>query len=347
MPRLLSGTFVGLLVLCSLSLTTIATPTATGTSSPSSPSSSISLPTLSPVHHAKTPTLSIEYFDSGPNNTTAPVAILIHGFPYSLDTYIDVVPGLVDEGYRVIVPSLRGFGGTTFHSPSTPRSAEQAALGKDVIDLMDALHIEKAIFAGYDWGTVVVNAAAALWPHRCTGMVAANSYLIQNRETAWSVAPATSFPVKWYYYVFLTPFGYSSLANDTKGWAEVLWSRNSPDWTFTEATLDAAAQALRNPDYVDIATDFYRNRLLYSKGDPAYADLAAKLDSQPVIVVPAVTLDPDQAVVFPATDGSATAKYFTGKRVHRIVKGCGEAIPLEKPRVFVDAILEVAGLGGS
>lgn len=244
------------------------------------------------------------------------------------------------------MPSLRGFGGTTFHSPSTPRSAEQAALGKDVIDLMDALHIEKAIFAGYDWGTVVVNVAAALWPHRCTGMVAANSYLIQNRATAWSVAPAASFPVKWYYYVFLTPFGYSSLANDTKGWAEILWSRNSPNWTFTEATLDAAAQALRNADYVDIATDFYRNRLLYSKGDPSYADLAVQLDSQPVISVPAVTLDPDQAVVFAATDGMATAKFFTGKRVHHVVKGCGEAIPLERPRVFVDAILEVAGLGG-
>ncbi|KAJ5715717.1 uncharacterized protein N7483_012898 [Penicillium malachiteum] len=305
-----------------------------------------SLPTLSPTSQHQTPTLSIEYYDSEPHgNSTSPVAILIHGFPYSIDTYVNVVPKLTAKGYRVIVPSLRGFGGTTFLSPTTPRSAEQAALGKDVIDLMDALKIEKAIFAGYDWGTVVVNVAAALWPERCSGMVAANSYLIQNRETAWNIAPASSFPVKWYYYVFLTPFGYSSLANDTKGWADVLWSKNSPNWTFTESELDAASLAFHNRDYVDIATNFYRNRLLYATGDPAYADLANQLDKQPVITVPSVTLDPDQAVVFPATDGSATAKYFTGPRVHHIVKGCGENIPLQEPQMFADAIFEVSQLG--
>lgn len=230
------------------------------TSSTTSTLSHTSLPTLSPIHHAQTSTLSIEYYDSDPyNNSATQVVILAHGFPYSIDTYVDVVPKLTAKGYRVIVPSLRGFGGTSFLSLKTPRSAEQAALGKDVIDLMDALQIEKAIFAGYDWGTVVVNVAAALWPDRCLGMVAANSYLIQNRETAWAISPASSFPVKWYYYVFLTPPGYASLANDTKGWAEVLWSKNSPNWTFTEAQLDAASRAFHNPDYVDIATNFYRN----------------------------------------------------------------------------------------
>ncbi|KAJ5639973.1 epoxide hydrolase [Penicillium longicatenatum] len=227
----------------------------------------------------------------------------------------------------------------------TPRSAEQAALGKDIIDLMDALSIEKAILAGYDWGTVVVNVAAALWPNRCTGMVAANSYLIQDRETAWAIASASYFPVKWYYYVFLTPPGYASLANDTKGWAEVLWTRNSPNWTYTESQLGAAALAFHNPDFVDIATNFYRNRLLYAIGDPSYKDLANQLDKQPVITVPSVTLDPDQAVVFPATDGSATAKYFTGPRVHHIVKNCGENIPLQKPQAFADAIFQVSQLG--
>ena len=318
------------------SLSNAASSTATGLAS---------LPTLSPTHQIETSTLSIEYYDSNPHgNSTGPVAILAHGFPYSIDTYVDVVPKLTAKGYRVIVPSLRGFGGTSFLSKSTPRSAEQAALGKDIIDLMDALHIEKAIFAGYDWGTVVVNVAAALWPERCSGMVAANSYLIQNRETAWAVASASSFPVKWYYYVFLTPFGYASLANDTKGWADVLWSKNSPNWTYTEGQLNAASLALHNPDYVDIATNFYRNRLLYATGDPNYAYLANELDKQPPITVPAVTLDPDQAVVFPATDGSATAKYFTGPRVHHIVKGCGENIPLQEPQVFADAIFEVSSL---
>ncbi|KAJ5886549.1 uncharacterized protein N7473_009223 [Penicillium subrubescens] len=334
-----SGGF-SLLSLFAFSLTAIAATISTTATGPGS-----SLPTLGPVYYAKTPKLSIEYYDSAPKNTKAPVAILAHGFPYSIDTYVDVVPKLEKEGYRVIVPSLRGFGNTTFLSATTLRSAEQAALGKDIIDLMDVLKIEKAVFAGYDWGTVVVNVAAALWPERCSGMVAANSYLIQNRATAWNVAPASSYPVKWYYYVFLTPPGYSSLASDTKGWAEVLWSKNSPNWTYTEAQLDAASLAFHNPDYVDIATNFYRNRLLYAPGDPSYAELANKLDTQPLITVPSVTLDPDQAVVFPATNGSTTAKYFAGPRVHHIVKGCGEAIPLERPDVFANAILEVAKLG--
>jgi pimeloyl-ACP methyl ester carboxylesterase len=330
-------------ILLALSVFSLATTAAT--KSITATGTSISLPTLSPVHYAQTPRLSIEYYDSAPKNATAPVAILVHGFPYSVDTFVDVVPKLENEGYRVIVPSLRGFGNTTFLSTSTPRSAEQAALGKDIIDLMDALKIEKAIFAGYDWGTVVVNVAAALWPDRCSGMVAANSYLIQNRETAWNVAAASTYPVKWYYYVFLTPPGYSSLASDTKGWAEVLWSKNSPNWTYTEEQLEAASLAFHNPDYVDIATNFYRNRLLYAPGDPSYAELANALDKQPLITVPSVTLDPDQAVVFPATNGSTTAKYFAGPRVHHIVKGCGENIPLQKPEVFANAILEVAQLG--
>ena len=325
-----------LLNLLSLS-TALASPSQSLVSSP--------LPTLNPVYHVNTPTLSIAYYDSAPENKTAPVAILIHGFPYSIDTYVYTIPKLSQQGYRVIVPSLRGFGTTTFLSLITPRSAEQAALGKDIIDLMDALNIEKAIFAGYDWGTVAVNVAAALWPERCSGMVAANSYLIQNRQTAWNIAPASSLATRWYFYVFLTAQGYASLANDTKGWARTLWSKNSPEWNFTEPQLDAAALAFYNPDYVDIATNFYRNRLLYAPGDPAYAALADALDKQPVIVVPSVTLDPDQDVVFPATNGSATSQYFKGPRIHHILKGCGENIPLEQPQAFVDAILEVAKLG--
>ncbi|UKZ78550.1 hypothetical protein TrVFT333_006296 [Trichoderma virens FT-333] len=301
--------------------------------------------TLTPVRHANTSTLSIAYYDSAPGNSSAPVVVMIHGFPYSIDTYVDVVPKLVAQGFRLIVPYMRGYGTTTFLSPTTPRSAEQAALGKDIVDLMDSLDIDKAIFAGYDWGTVAVNAAAALWPGRCSGMVAANSYLIQNRQTAWAIAPPAALANRWYFYVFLTPQGFSALANDTRGWAETLWSKNSPQWNWTQAELDAAVPAFRNPDYVDIATNFYRNRLLYAPGDPAYAELADKLDSLPVIHAPSVTLDPDQAPVFPATDGSSTAQHFAGPRVHHIVHGCGENIPLQSPQVFADAVIEVAALG--
>ena len=303
------------------------------------------LPTLGPVEHVNTPTLSIAYFDSAPGNVTAPVAILVHGFPYSMDSYVDVVPGLVGEGYRVIVPSLRGYGTTRFLSPTTPRSAEQAALGKDLIDLMDALAIKTAYLAGFDWGTVAVNVAAALWPDRCAGMVAANSYLIQSRQDAWAIAPPDELAKRWYFFVFLTPLGYSALANDTKGWAKTLWSKNSPNWNFTEGQLEAAALAFNNPDYVDIATNFYRNHLLYAPGDPTYSDLSNELDKQPAITVPSVTLDPAQAIVFPVTNGTPTARFFTGPRSHHILLGVGENIALERPQAIVDAILEVTELG--
>lgn len=164
--------------------------------------------TLTPIRYANTSTLSIAYYDSAPSDSAAPVAILVHGFPYSIDTYVDVVPRLAAEDYRLIVPYLRSYGTTSFLSPTTPRSAEQAALGKDIIDLMDALGIDRAIFAGYDWGSVAANVAAALWPDRCAGMVAANSYLIQSRRAAWAIAPPASLATRWYFYVFLTPQGY-------------------------------------------------------------------------------------------------------------------------------------------
>ncbi|EHK46945.1 putative epoxidase hydrolase [Trichoderma atroviride IMI 206040] len=279
--------------------------------------------TLTPIRFVNTSTLSIAYYDSAPRDSAAPVAILVHGFPYSIDTYVDVVPKLSAKGYRLIVPYLRGHGTTSFLSPSTPRSAEQAALGKDIVDLMDALSTDKAIFAGFDWGSVAVNVAAALGPDRCTGMVAANSCLIQNRQTAWATAPSPSLATRWFLYVLLTPQAYSALAME----------------------LDAAVPAFRYPDYVDIATNFYKNRLLYAPGDPAYAELAGDLDLLPVIRVPSVTLDPDQAPVFPATNGSSTAQHFSGPRVHHIVQGCGENIPLQSPQVFAEAVLEVAALG--
>jgi pimeloyl-ACP methyl ester carboxylesterase len=301
------------------------------------------LPTLGPVQHVQTESLlNIAYYDGGPID--ASVVILIHGFPYDINAFVDAAPQLVSKGYRVIVPYLRGFGTTTFLYPSTPRSSEQAALGYDIIALMDALNIQKAIFAGYDWGTVAVNVAAALWPERCTGMVAANSYLIQNRSTAWLPSTPDSEATKWYYYLFLTPRGFTALAQDPVGWARVLWQKNSPQWNFSDAELERTAPALYNSDFTTISVNFYRIRLLYAPGDPAYAQLADVLDSQPLITVPSVTLDPEFSVVFPPTNGSSTAKYFTGPRVHHIVPDTGENIPQQNPTAFVNAVVEVAGL---
>jgi pimeloyl-ACP methyl ester carboxylesterase len=245
------------------------------------------------------------------------------------------------------VPYLRGFGGTRFLYPHTPRSAEQAALGYDIIALMDAIHLDTAICAGYDWGTVAVNVATALWPERCTRMVAANSYLIQNRSTAWQASDPDSEATKWYYYLLLTPRGAAGLAENPKGWTETLWRKNSIGWNFTEEYLDVTVTSLFNPDFVDIAVNFYRNRLLYAPGDPAFDDLASKLDDQPPITVPSVTLDPEDSVVLTPIDGSATAKHFTGPRCHYLIPGVGENIPYQAPKAFARAIMGVSRLGAS
>lgn len=301
------------------------------------------LPTLEPLQYTDTASLlRIAYYDEGPRDAQA--VILMHGFPYDINSFAEVAPRLVDKGYRVIVPYLRGYGGTQFVNQSTPRSAEQAALGYDLVTLMDALDIKHAILAGFDWGTIPVNVVAALWPERCDGMVAVGSYLIQDRSTAWVPSDPDSEAARWYFYLFLTPRGYNALEQRLRAYARAIWARNSPQWNFSEAEVDRTLPALQNPDFVNITVDFYRNRLLFAPGDPAYAQLADALDKQPLISVPSVTLDPEFSTTFPATNGSATARYFTGTRVHHVVKGAGENIPQQSPGEFVDAILEVDGL---
>lgn len=303
---------------------------------------------LAPLKRAITAhpsSLVVEYYEAGPSS--GETVLLVHGFPYSIDAFVSVVPLLVNQGYRVIVPYLRGFGGTRFLYPHTPRSAEQAALGYDIIALMDAIHLDTAICAGYDWGSVAVNVATALWPERCTRMVAANSYLIQNRSTAWQPSDPNSEATKWYYYLFLTPRGAAGLAETPKRWIETLWKKNSIGWNFTEEYLDLTVTSLFNPDFVDIAVNFYRNRLLYAPGDPAFADLANKLDDQPLIAVPSVTLDPENSVVLTPSNESATAKHFTGPRCHHLIPGVGENIPYQAPNAFARAIMEVSRLGAS
>ncbi|KAJ5366867.1 alpha/beta fold family hydrolase [Penicillium brevicompactum] len=303
---------------------------------------------LAPLKKATTATpslLSVEYFEDGP--VDGEPVILVHGFPYSIDAFASVAPALVSQGYRVIIPSLRGYGGTRFLHQDTPRSAEQAALGYDLIALMDALKIDQAICAGYDWGSVVVNVAAALWPERCTRMVAANSYLIQNRSTAWIPTDPNAEATRWYYYAFLTPRGAAGLAERPKDWTRTLWEKNSVGWNFTEDYLDLTTRALLNPDFVDITVNFYRNRLLYAPGDPAFAELANKLDSQPPITVPSVTLDPEDSVVLAPANATASAKFFKGPRCHYRLPNVGENIPYQAPEIFVNAVLQVSKLSGA
>jgi pimeloyl-ACP methyl ester carboxylesterase len=289
--------------------------------------------------------LSVEYLEDGPLD--GETVVLVHGFPYSIDAFAPVVPLLVNQGYRVIVPYLRGYGGTRFLYQNTPRSAEQAALGYDLIALMDSLHIDTAICAGYDWGSVAVNVATVLWPERCTRMVAANSYLVQNRSTAWVPTDPNAEATRWYYYAFLTPRGAAGIAERPKEWTRTLWEKNSIGWNFTEEYLDLTATALLNPDFVEITVNFYRNRLLYAPGDPAFAELAHRLDSQPPITVPSVTLDPEDSIVLPPADAAAAAKFFTGPRCHYRLPNVGENIPYQAPETFANAIIQVSSMSAS
>ncbi|KAH6871493.1 Alpha/Beta hydrolase protein [Thelonectria olida] len=295
---------------------------------------------LEPIQYVNTTRLQVAYYENGPVDGT--VVLLLHGWPYDIHSYAAVTPALVRKGYRVIVPYLRGNGPTTFLRTDTFRSGEQAALGYDIVELLDALNIPKAIFAGYDWGGRGACVAAALWPERCDGLVSVNSYLIQDLSKAWVPLDAPIEAGFWYFYYFLTPRGESALAEHPKDIAKVVWNKNSPEWNYTEAELDRAAETFVNPDYVSVVTHVYRHRLLYASGDPDYADIERRLLEQPRIKVPTVTLDGLADGNFPPTNGSPSAAYFTGKRVHHQVPGAGHNLPQEKPEAFVSAVLEVA-----
>jgi pimeloyl-ACP methyl ester carboxylesterase len=235
-------------------------------------------------------------------------------------------------------------------SRATPRSGQQAALGRDVIDFLDALDIPRAILAGYDWGGRAACVAAALWPHRVEGIVSVNSYLIQDIQASMAPLDPELEAGFWYFFYFLTDRGYAGLEQHRREVAEVIWRRNSPDWLFDDAMLDRAAEAFRNPDYVDVVIHSYRHRLGHAPGADEYEPEEAVLSTLPPIGVPAVTLDGMADGNFPATDGSPTADRFTGPRVHHQIPHAGHNLPQEAPFAFAQAVLEVAGLaerGGS
>lgn len=285
--------------------------------------------------------LNVGYYDAGPS--TAPAVFLLHGFPYDVHSYIDVAPALIRKGYRVIVPHLRGHGTTTFLENSTGRSGEQAAIGRDLIDLMDALKIDQAIFAGYDWGGRAACVAAALWPERCRGLISVNSYLIQNIATAVQPAPAKVERGFWYQFYLQTQRGRLGLERNRAEIARIMWRDNSPTWNFDEETFQRSARSFDNPDYVDVVVHSYRHRLGGAPGFADYAKLEAMLALQPRIIVPAVTLDGDSDGVVAATDGAATDSKFA-KRVHHIVRGVGHNVPQEAPDAFVEAIVQVGAM---
>lgn len=292
-----------------------------------------------PTRHIVTDLLQVAYHEAGPAGGQ-PV-VLLHGFPYDIHSYTAVAPLLAQNGYRVIVPYLRGHGATRFLHSDTARSGQQAALGADVLALMDALGVSRAILAGYDWGGRAACVAAALHPERVIGLVSVNGYLIQDINAAMHPLRPDLEAGFWYFFYFLTERGRAGLAANRREIAEVIWRRNSPRWAFDVTDLDRAAQAFDNPDYVDVVIHSYRHRLGQATGAPDYTEVEAALGLTPTITVPSVTLDGTADGNFPATDGSPHAARFTGPRLHRQIPNAGHNLPQEAPDAFVTAIQDV------
>ncbi len=294
---------------------------------------------MEPLRRIEAGVLEVAYHESGPAD--GPPVLLMHGFPYDIHTYAEVAPLLAAEGCRTIVPYMRGYGGTRFLSKDTPRSGEQAAFGADLLALLDALKIERAVLAGYDWGGRAACVVAALWPERCAGLVSLNSYNIQNIARAMEPDTPENEHSLWYQYYFHSERGHAGLLKDRKAIAKLLWKLWSPTWRFDDATFERSAAAFDHPDFVEVVIHSYRHRFGLVAGDPAYADIDRQLAAQPVIRVPAITFDGIDDGVRPPADASAHAPRFSGPRSHRLVPGAGHNLPQEAPRAFADAVLEL------
>jgi pimeloyl-ACP methyl ester carboxylesterase len=283
--------------------------------------------------------LEIAYSESGP--VEGPPVFLMHGFPYDIHAYAEVAPILAAAGCRVIVPFLRGYGPTRFLSDATPRSGEQAALGADLLALMDALEIERALLAGYDWGGRAACVVAALWPERCAGLVSFNSYNIQNIAQALMPDLPENEHRLWYQYYFHSERGHAGLQKDRRAVTHLLWKLWSPTWRFNEVTFAKSAASFDNPDFVDVVIHSYRHRFGLVEGDPAYAQIEARLAQQPAITVPTITFDGEDDGVRPPSRVGPHAQHFTGPRSHRVIPGVGHNMPQEVPEIFAQAILEL------
>ncbi|MER8692897.1 alpha/beta hydrolase [Mesorhizobium opportunistum] len=283
--------------------------------------------------------LNIGYADMG-SRTAAPV-VLLHGWPYDIQTYAGVAPLLVSKGYRVIVPYLRGYGTTRFLSDNTMRNGQQSAVALDVVALMDALGIERAIIAGCDWGARTANIVAALWPERCKAMVSVSGYLIGSQQAGRQPLPPSAELQWWYQYYFATDRGQAGYGKFTRDFAKLIWRLASPRWDFDDATFDRSALAFDNPDHVAIVIHNYRWRLGLAEGEPQYENLEKRLAQAPVITVPTITLEGD-ANGAPHPEASAYAKMFSGRYSHRLITGgIGHNLPQEAPRAFAEAVIEL------
>jgi pimeloyl-ACP methyl ester carboxylesterase len=297
--------------------------------------------TFSSLKQVRAGVLDIGYAEAGPKH--GPVAILLHGWPYDIHSFVDVAPLLADAGYRVIVPYLRGHGSTTFLSSATVRNAQQSAIALDIIALMDALHIGKAVVAGFDWGSRTADIMAALWPERVKALVSTSGYLITNVAAQKNPLPPKAEQVWWYQYYFATDRGQTAMQTpaDRDALCRLVWDDVSPSWNFDDATFNRTAAAFTNPDYAAIVIHNYRWRLGLADGERRYDRYEQLLAAKPTIGVPTITIDPALDPFLASTDGTAYRGFFTGPYDHRVYTGIGHDVPQEAPTAFAQAVVDV------
>ncbi|AOJ89507.1 alpha/beta hydrolase [Burkholderia sp. MSMB0856] len=283
--------------------------------------------------------LNIGYAEVGPAD--GPPVILLHGWPYDIHSFVDVAPALGAKGYRVIVPYLRGYGTTSFLSDQTMRNGQPTAVALDIIALMDALNIQKAVFGAFDWGARTADIIAVLWPQRCKGLVSVSGYLIGNQEAGKKPLPPEGELQWWYQFYFATDRGRAGYEKYTLDFVKLIWRQASPKWNFDDATFERSAPAFKNPDHVAITIHNYRWRQGLATGEPKYDEYEQQLASAPPITVPSITMEGDANGAFHVPPGMYASK-FTGKYEHRtLTGGIGHNLPQEAPRAFAQAVIDV------
>ena len=294
-----------------------------------------------PLKHINAGLLNVAYAEAGPAD--GPPVVLLHGWPYDVHSFVEVTPMLASAGYRVLVPYLRGYGVTRFLSSETFRNGQPSALAVDLVDFMNALRVEKAVLAGFDWGARTADIVAALWPERVKSLVSVSGYLVGSQEAGKMPLPPKAELQWWYQFYFATERGRVGYEKNRNDFNKLIWQLASPKWGFDDATFARSAAAFDNPDHVDVVVHNYRWRLGLVDGERKYDDLEKRLALSPTISVPTVTLEGD-ANGAPHPAPSSYANKFTGGYEHRLVEGgIGHNLPQEAPKAFVQAIVDVAG----
>ena len=297
---------------------------------------------FAPLKQIDAGVLNVGYVEAGPAG--GPAVLLLHGWPYDIHSFAEVTPLLASAGYRVIVPYLRGYGTTRFLSSASLRNGQPAALARDVTDLMDALKIQQATLAGFDWGGRSADIVAALWPERCKALVSVSGYLIGNQEAGKAPLPPKAEYQWWYQFYFATDRGSRGYDKYRREFAKLIWQLASPKWNFDEATFARSAAAFDNPDHVGIVIHNYRWRLGLAQGEAKYDELEKRLAASPNITVPTITLEGD-ANGAPHPEPESYARKFSGKYAHRTLSGgIGHNLPQEAPQAFAQAVKDVEHL---